>query len=291
MDIKRIIIYTILFGFTVLVATLGFQTFDETSLLVPMVATLIYFSVFYIIAQIIKDNSIVDMGWGIGFVIGAWATLLTTPNPTLVSYLVVGFITVWGLRLSIRLIRRNWGRPEDFRYAQWRKEWGNQAVLIAFFRVFMIQGIINFIVGAASYSTIKYNVMSDEVLPLVLVVVGLVVASTGLFFEVVGDEQLRRHIKKGTKTLMDKGLWSITRHPNYFGEILIWIGLYITGFSLVITDSIHVFFYLGMIISPLVMSTVLIKVSTPLLEAHMAKYAGWADYTKRVPMIFPGLKK
>ena len=84
--------------------------------------------------------------------------------------------------------------------------------------------------------------MSDDVLPLVLVVVGLVVAATGLFFEVVGDEQLRRHIKKGTKTLMDKGLWSITRHPNYFGEILIWIGLYITGFSLVITDSIHVFF-------------------------------------------------
>ena len=291
MDIKRIIIYTILFGFTVLVATLGFQTFGESSLLVPMIATLIYFSVFFIIAQVIKDNSIVDMGWGIGFVIGAWATLLTTANPTVLSYIVVGFITVWGLRLSFRLIRRNWGKPEDFRYAQWRQEWGSKVVLIAFFRVFMIQGIINFIVGAASYSAIKYNVFDTTLAPLLVVIAGLLIAVTGLFFEVVGDEQLRRHIKKGTRTLMDKGLWSLTRHPNYFGELLIWIGLYIVGFSLILTDSINILFYAGMVISPFVMSMVLINVSTPLLEKHMAKYAGWTEYTKRVPMIFPRFTK
>jgi steroid 5-alpha reductase family enzyme len=289
MDIKRVIIYTILFAITILFATQGFTEFQEGSLLLPFAVVLGYFTIFFIVAQIIKDNSIVDMGWGLGFVFGAWATLLTTQSPTILSYVVVAFITLWGVRLSYRLIKRNWGKPEDFRYAQWRKEWGDKVVVIAFFRVFMIQGIINFVVGSASYYVIKFNEFDFTKITQYAVFAGLLIAFTGLFFEVVGDEQLRRHIKAGTRTLMDKGLWSITRHPNYFGEILIWVGLYITGATL-IDSTVSIWFYLVLIISPLVMSAVLIKISTPLLEKHMAKYDGWEAYTKKVPMIFPWSK-
>jgi steroid 5-alpha reductase family enzyme len=288
-DIKRVIIYTILFAITILFATQGFTEFQEGSLLLPFAVVLGYFTIFFIVAQIIKDNSIVDMGWGLGFVFGAWATLLTTQSPTILSYVVVAFITLWGVRLSYRLIKRNWGKPEDFRYAQWRKEWGDKVVVIAFFRVFMIQGIINFVVGSASYYVIKFNEFDFTKITQYAVFAGLLIAFTGLFFEVVGDEQLRRHIKAGTRTLMDKGLWSITRHPNYFGEILIWVGLYITGATL-IDSTVSIWFYLVLIISPLVMSAVLIKISTPLLEKHMAKYDGWEAYTKKVPMIFPWSK-
>jgi steroid 5-alpha reductase family enzyme len=292
MDIKRIIIYTLLFIITFAVATLGFTRLGLDGLLIPALVTLGYFTVIFIVAQIVTDNSIVDMGWGLGFVIGSWTTLLITENPTLLSFIIVGFITLWGLRLSARLIKRNFGKPEDFRYQQWRKEWGDKVVIIAFFRVFMIQGIINFIVGAASYSVIKFNQFSfDDGLSLGIVGLGLLIAIIGLFFEVVGDEQLRRHIKEGTKTLMDKGLWSLTRHPNYFGEILIWTGLYIAGLSLIINDSINIIYYLLLIVSPLIMSLVLIKISTPLLEKHMKKYEGWETYTKKVPMIFPWGKK
>ena len=92
-----------------------------------------------------------------GFVVGSWLTLFVTENPTILSYVIVGFITVRGVRLSVRLLRRNYGKPEDFRYAQWREEWGDKVVIIAFFRVFMVQGIINFVVGSASYTVIKYN--------------------------------------------------------------------------------------------------------------------------------------
>lgn len=286
MDLKRIIIYTILFAVTILFATQGFTEFQEGSLLLPFLVVLGYFTIFFIVAQIIKDNSIVDMGWGLGFVFGAWATLLTTPNATILSYVVVAFITLWGGRLSYRLIKRNWGKPEDFRYAQWRKEWGDKVVIIAFFRVFMIQGIINFVVGSASYYVIKFNEFDFTKITQYAVFIGLLLALIGLFFEVVGDEQLRRHIKAGTRTLMDKGLWSITRHPNYFGEILIWVGLYVTGATL-IDSTVSIWFYLVLIISPLVMSTVLIKVSTPLLEKHMSKYDGWEAYTKKTPIIFP----
>lgn len=290
MDKKRIIIYTLLFTITVAIATQGFTRLGMDGLFVPFIVTLAYFTTIFIIATIIKNNSIVDIGWGMGFVVGSWLTLITTKNPTVLSYLVVGFISVWGIRLSLRLLKRNYGKPEDFRYAQWRKEWGDKVVITAFFRVFMIQGIINFVVGSASYTVIKFNNFNFDSVLQYIVYIGLLIAFIGLFFEVVGDEQLRQHIKKGTRTLLDSGLWSVTRHPNYFGEILIWIGLYISGISLMFADTINPLYYILLVISPLIMSAVLIKISTPLLEKNMEKYKGWEAYKKRVPMIFPWTK-
>lgn len=291
MDKKRVVIYTLLFLVTFAIATQGFTKTGFDGLVVPLMFTYAYFTIIFLIATAIKNNSIVDIGWGMGFVVGSWLTLFVTENPTILSYVIVGFITVWGVRLSARLLRRNYGKPEDFRYAQWREEWGDKVVIIAFFRVFMVQGIINFVVGSASYTVIKYNQFSIGSNHQYLVYLALLIAFVGLFFEVVGDEQLRRHIAKGSRTLLQTGLWSITRHPNYFGEILIWIGLYASGITLVFTNSVNPFYYLLLIISPVLMTTVLIKVSTPLLEKNMEKYASWEEYTKRVPMIFPWAKK
>lgn len=290
MDIKRIIIYGILFFAAVSLATLGFQAWGSEGLLLPLVITFAYFTIIFVIATAITNNSIVDIGWGLGFVIGAWASLLTTQSPNLLAYIIVGFITFWGLRLSIRLFNRNVGKPEDFRYAQWRKEWGKNVIITAFFRVFMIQGLINFVVGSAAYSIIKFNAFTFDGIQAVLVVIGLGLAVVGLAFEVIGDEQLRQHIQKKTRSLLQTGLWSITRHPNYLGEILIWNGIYIAGFSLLVTGSVPLIYYLVLVLSPLVMSAVLIKISTPLLEKNMEKYEGWAEYAKRVPMIFPFTK-
>ena len=191
MDIKRIIIYGILFFAAVSLATLGFQAWGSEGLLLPLVITFAYFTIIFVIATAITNNSIVDIGWGLGFVIGAWASLLTTQSPNLLAYLIVGFITFWGLRLSIRLFNRNVGKPEDFRYAQWRKEWGKNVIITAFFRVFMIQGLINFVVGSAAYSIIKFNSFTFEGIQAVLVVIGLGLAVVGLAFEVIGDEQLQ----------------------------------------------------------------------------------------------------
>jgi steroid 5-alpha reductase family enzyme len=290
MDIKRIIIYGLLFLAAIGLATLGFQAWGSEGLLIPLGITFVYFTGIFVIATIINNNSIVDIGWGLGFVIGVWATLLTTDSPNLLAYLLVGFITLWGLRLSVRLFNRNFRKPEDFRYAQWREEWGKNVVITAFFRVFMIQGLINFVVGSAAYSIIKFNAFVFEGLQAALVIVGFGLAVVGLAFEVIGDEQLRQHIQKKTRSLLQTGLWSITRHPNYFGEILIWNGIYIAGLSLLLTESVPWIYYLILVLSPLVMSAVLIKISTPLLEKNMEKYAGWAEYAQRVPMIFPFTK-
>ncbi len=291
MDKKRVVIYTLLFLATFAIATQGFTKTGFDGLVIPLIFTYAYFTIIFMIATAIKNNSIVDIGWGMGFDVGSWLTLFVTENPTILSYVIVGFITVWGVRLSVRLLRRNYGKPEDFRYAQWRKEWGDKVVIIAFFRVFMVQGIINFVVGSASYTVIKYNQFSFDSNHQYLVYIALLIAFVGLFFEVVGDEQLRQHIAKGSRTLLQSGLWSVTRHPNYFGEILIWIGLYASGITLIFTNTVNPFYYLLLIISPVLMTTVLMKVSTPLLEKNMEKYASWEEYTKRVPMIFPWGKK
>ncbi|WP_025729409.1 DUF1295 domain-containing protein [Atopobacter phocae] len=287
MDKKRIVIYCLLFISILLLATYGGTRIGLDGLLVSFLFTLLYFTGIFIIATIVKDNSIVDMGWGLGFVCGSWITLMTTAKPTLLSYIIVGFISVWGIRLSVRLIKRNWGKPEDFRYANWRKEWGDKVVIIAFFRVFMAQGLINFLVGSVAYSIIKYNTFYTGMNHSFIVYVGLVIAFVGLFFEVVGDEQLRRHIARGSGTLLQTGLWSITRHPNYFGEILIWIGLYLCSLTLVLTNSVHLIYFIALAISPLLMTVVLTKVSIPLLEDHMAEYNEWETYKQRVPMLIP----
>ena len=280
MDIKRIVIYSFLF---VLISALASQGFTQVGLLVPLALTFAYFTAIFIYAQILKNNSIVDIGWGMGFVIGSWVTLLTTETPTLLSYLVVAFITIWGVRLSVRLFKRNWGKPEDFRYAQWRQEWGKNVVITAFFRVFMIQGLINFIVGSAAYSTIRYNTFSGGI-DSIFVYGGLLIALIGLYFEVVGDEQLRKNIeenkRRGTKTLIQTGLWSITRHPNYFGEVTMWWGIWVI--------SLSALFSIFSIISPLAISFLILKVSgIPMLEKKYEGRTDFEEYKKRTSAFFP----
>lgn len=290
MTIKRFMSYLALFLGAFMIATQFFTNFAFEGLMVPYLVILGYFTILFIVAQITKNNSIVDMHWGMGFVIGSWLSLWVTEDPTLLSYMLVALITVWGLRLSYSLFKRNFGKPEDFRYRQWREEWGDRVVIIAFFRVFMVQGTINFIVGSAPYSVIRFNDFRLGASHNLLVYLALAIALIGLFFEVVGDWQLKQHIKERSGGLMTSGLWSITRHPNYFGEILLWTGLYLTGVTLFFTNSVNPIYYLILLISPMLMSGVLIRVSTPLLEEHMQEYEGWDDYTKEVPMIFPWSK-
>lgn len=287
---KRIISYIALFLGAIAIATQFFTKIAFDGLLIPFLVILGYFTILFIVAQITKNNSIVDMHWGMGFVIGSWLTLWVTEDPTFLSYAIVALITVWGLRLSYTLFKRNFGKPEDFRYRQWREEWGDKVVIIAFFRVFMVQGTINFVVGSAPYSVIRYNDFSFDAGHRFLVYIAFLISLVGLFFEIVGDRQLKQHINEGSGGLMTSGLWSLTRHPNYFGEIMIWVGLYLTGVTLFFTNSVNPIYYILLIISPILMSGVLIRISTPLLEDHMQEYDGWKEYAKEVPMIFPWAK-
>src|SRR3972149_7317851 len=96
----------------------------------------------WLISLVLKDSSIVDIFWGTGFVITTWVAFLLTPEDFLTRKLLLNvLVTIWGLRLSLHILRRNWGKPEDFRYAKWRGANGAPSVGARFFKVFPLAGV------------------------------------------------------------------------------------------------------------------------------------------------------
>ena len=252
----------------------------------------IYFSTIFLFAQKLKNNSIVDIFWGLGFVLIAIYSLLFTLftgfNGGLDIYKIVsaGLIMLWGLRLFLFIGIRNFGKPEDFRYVNMRKKWGtNKPALQAFLKVFMLQGFFTLLVAAPIYMAML-NTKNPDLLMMILTIVGAVIFLIGFFFEAVGDAQLRAFVKTRTsrEQIMQTGLWKYTRHPNYFGEVTMWWG----NFVIVATTS------LGLIalISPLIMTWLMLFVSgIPMLEKKYDNNEAFQAYKKRTNAFFPWFPK
>jgi steroid 5-alpha reductase family enzyme len=181
------------------------------------------------VGQILKNNSIVDIVWGLGFVIVAWYTFFRG-NQSMNALLATSLVTIWGLRLTYHIGKRNIGKPEDFRYINFRKKWGNHfALLKAFLHVYMLQMLMLLFI---STSFINNNYKSNQEL-VATSFVGLLVWLFGFYFEAVGDAQLKAFVsdKKNKGQLMTSGLYKYTRHPNYFGEATMWWGIFIIGLN------------------------------------------------------------
>jgi steroid 5-alpha reductase family enzyme len=227
-----------------------------------------YMTLFFFFALAIKDNSIVDVGWGIGFIVLSAVLLIQSESVGLNQWVLFVLVTLWGSRLSLHIFLRNHGKPEDFRYANWRKEWGNNVVIRSFLQVFMLQGIFIFII-ALPIMMVK---MSEATSFQVTDYIGIAVWIVGFYFEAIGDYQMmqfkKNHENKGK--FITTGLWRYTRHPNYFGECIMWWGIFIISIS-----SGHVWVSL---ISPVILTWLLTKVSgVPMLEK---KYEGNKEFEK-----------
>ncbi|GAM16059.1 DUF1295 domain-containing protein [Mesobacillus selenatarsenatis] len=189
-------------------------------------AIFLFMLTMFIIAQLIKDNSIVDIGWGLGFVIIAFVSYFASEGEhSLRQTIVLTLVSLWGIRLFLHLLIRSIGRGEDFRYANFRKQWGKNVRIIAFFRVFMMQGAIMLLLA---YPIILVNVAESRGFD-IFAVLGLIVWVIGFLFQSVGDYQLE-HFKKRKKhkeEILKSGLWRYSRHPNYFGEAAMWWGVYL----------------------------------------------------------------
>ncbi len=242
----------------------------------------IYFLIFFLVAQVIRNNSIVDMGWGAGFVLLALITLITQGAYVERNLLLVLLVTIWGGRLAYYIVRRNWGKPEDFRYAKWRREWGKWVVPRAFFQVFMLQGVFMLIVG---YPIILVNANPEPGLKF-FDYLGLVVWLIGFFFESVGDKQMAEFKKDPANKgkIIKSGLWKYTRHPNYFGEATMWWGIFLLSLSVPLGWS-------G-IISPLTITLLLLYVSgVPMLEKKYKDNPEFQEYAKVTSKFFPWFPK
>ncbi|MEI6402296.1 MAG: DUF1295 domain-containing protein [Actinomycetota bacterium] len=231
------------------------------------------------ISVAVKNASIVDIVWGLGFVLVAWGVNLTTDGLDARQWVLTAMTTVWGLRLGLYLAWRNHGKGEDFRYRAMRKRWGPRFWLISLGTVFGLQGVLMWIVSLP----VQLG-QADSTPDLgVLAWIGLAVWALGLFFEVVGDAQLARFKADPANAgvVMDRGLWRYTRHPNYFGDACVWWGI-----ALVAAET-------GTgawgIIGAVVMTVLLRRVSgVTLLEKSLVKRrAGYDQYVARTSPFIP----
>ncbi len=233
--------------------------------------------VLFLLACLLKNNSIVDIFWGIGFVVLAFFSLALSAAITPKKLMVCMLIAAWGLRLAVHILLRNLGRGEDFRYRQWRDEWKN-FYLRSFFQVFMLQGVILLIVASP---LILINASGSEY-PGILDFCGILVFLAGFGFETVSDAQLSLFRKNpGNKgRIITTGLWQYSRHPNYFGEALLWWGIWLMA-----VPEVNGLFTIG---SPLIITLLLRYVSgVPLLEKKYEGRPDWEEYKKKVPPFIP----
>jgi len=245
-------------------------------------AVFCYMSILFVIAMFKRDNSIADIGWGLGFVVVALLTFFLEQGFTARHILVTVLVVIWGIRLSTHIYLRNRGKGEDPRYAVWRKKWGKWVVVRSYFQVFMLQGLLLLFIA---YAIILVNSSSQAGLS-ILDICGLAIWIIGFLFESIGDLQLKRFIsdEKNRDRILTTGLWRYTRHPNYFGEATMWWGIFLIALS--------VPYGWTAIISPAVITFLLLRVSgVILLEREFTDNEEFEEYKRRTSAFIPWFPK
>jgi steroid 5-alpha reductase family enzyme len=227
-----------------------------------------------------KDASITDIFWGPGFVVLAGVYFLFTTGDASRKFLLVVLVAVWGIRLAIHIGARNLGKGEDKRYQAFRAAGGSRYWWISFFQVFMLQAVLMLIISAPLLAA-EISPQPDHLTFLDMFGAGVWIV--GFAFEAIGDWQLAQFkADPGNKgEVMDRGLWRYTRHPNYFGEAVLWWGYYVIAVS---TPS-----GLWTVFSPLLMTLLLVWVSgMRLLEKTMSETRpGYAQYIQTTRAFLP----
>jgi steroid 5-alpha reductase family enzyme len=235
-----------------------------------------YMSGWFLVSVIKKRNDVADIAWGLGFVTLAWSAFILS-GFSVQALIVNSLITIWGIRLALHIYYRNRGKPEDYRYQQWRKEW-KYFYVRSYFQVYMLQGILLYLIAIP---VLFINFSHTSEMPITMIA-GVIVWCIGFYFESEGDRQLKAFVHNpGNKgNIMDQGLWRYSRHPNYFGEVTQWWGIFVIALG--IPSGMYT------IVGPVTITVLILFVSgVPLLEK---KYAGRPDfeaYKKRTSMFIP----
>lgn len=243
----------------------------------------------YVVAQWLmsirmRDASLVDRYWGGGFVLAAAVALAMSSTGGWRGPVLCAMASVWGLRLCAYLTWRNWGRGEDYRYQAMRRHHREQFWWRSFFTVFLFQGALTWFISLPLQLGI---VSSARVGVTILDIAGIAFWLAGFVFESIGDYQLARFKADPANTgkVMSRGLWRYTRHPNYFGDAMVWWGIYLVAAS---TPAGR-----WTMLSPLLMHILLVRVSgVALLEKKLLKTReGYAEYVARTSAFLPWIPK
>lgn len=251
-------------------------------LLFGLAAVVILFTILWGVSLRLENSSIADVAWGPGILVIGLTYFFTSgvlsEGIPLRAMLTLGLLAAWAIRLAVHLYLRMQLLGEDYRYVNWREEYEESWWWVSLFRVFLLQSVFAWIVSLPIY----FAVVSLAPKELTLIdYLGAIIVIAGLVFESIGDEQLRRfradRANKGK--VLDTGLWAYTRHPNYFGECVLWWGF---GVIALATGGIP-----GLV-GPAVLTYLLLYVSgVALLESSLITKAGYAQYAGRTPAFLP----
>ncbi|MEO8258877.1 MAG: DUF1295 domain-containing protein [Acidobacteriota bacterium] len=236
-------------------------------------------TVVWMISVRLQDASIADICWGLGFVALAWLYCFLSPALTPRSWLVAALITLWGSRLSLHIFRRHHGHGEDPRYQAMRASHRPAFWWRSLFTVFWLQGAILWFVALPLLVAVR----ATEPALTAIDGLGVLLFVVGFSFEAVGDHQLERFRTEAADrgTVLDRGLWRYTRHPNYFGDATLWWGIYALAAA---TPNGWL-----TVLSPALMTLLLMRVSgvTLLEDGLKATKPGYRAYIARTPAFFP----
>jgi len=243
-----------------------------------------FFSLIWILSVFLKNASIVDIFWGLGFVLVNGFYFFTTPGFSTLKIITFVLVTLWGLRLSAHIFLRNLGKPEDYRYQEFRRNYGEKRYWwFSFFQVFLLQGTLVWLISAPLLA-INYYSAEKTIWP--IAVLGFLVWLVGFTFEAGGDWHLSRFKANSTNKgkLLTSGFWKYTRHPNYFGDAAVW-----WGFAIL---SVASGCYLP-VLSSVLMTWLIVKVSgVSMLERTMINTKpGFEDYLKSTSPFIPWIQK
>ena len=246
-------------------------------LLYGLAAILALFTILWLVSLRLDNSSIADVAWAPGIVLIGLTYYFTSDGFPLRAYLTLALAALWAIRLSSHLFVRMRLLGEDFRYVRWRDEYDHWW-LVSLFKVFLLQAVVAWVVSLPLYFAIvsvgpRELTMFDYL--------GVLLFAAGLVIEAIADEHLRRFRanRANRGKVLDTGLWRYTRHPNYFGESLVWWGFGMIGLA---TGG------LPGLVGPLVLTYLLIYVSgVALLESTLIEKQGYIQYVGRTPAFLP----
>ena len=275
------VFFTMIFGISS-IPILGVKNQD---LLLGFAAVISFLTVLWLISLIVKDASIIDIFWGPSFIVLGSSLIIFMDKLYSERALMILFLVIlWGMRLAIHLGIRNIGHGEDFRYVEWRKEGGSNYWWFSFFRVFTLQGALATLVGVSIY----FGYLNNNPLSYIEVFFGSTLFFIGIAWESISDIQLKKFRKnpKNKGKICKVGLWKYSRHPNYFGDLVVWFSIF--TFSL---SSNNILIILGSLLSPLIMGMIFYYITGPILDQAMIKSRPkYKEYMKQSNSLFPKFK-
>jgi len=245
---------------------------------VQIAVVTLYASLWFLVALRLRRNDVADIAWGPGFIVLALVGQFTVVAISNRGILVLALVAVWGLRLSLHIGLRNRGKAEDPRYRKWREEWGSHATIRAYFQIFLLQGFLI----VAVLMPVTYILSHPNPHLTWLDALGGAVWLVGFVFEALGDLQLARFKQNpGNRgRVITSGLWKYTRHPNYFGEVTLWWGVWLIACSLPGGWKT--------VVGPATITALILLVSgIPLLEKKYEGNLEFKEYQRRTSAFFP----